>query len=163
MPLSNMGYRPISSYAYDDIYDELIKDKTFSTKSHIWGIGLLLGYILKRRSSNQPTSSVGGFVRIVVTYSQNKKDYPMYLDLLNFVYDHYAEGSNEKEKLKDLDKIAEGGIEYLKEEKEKLGSVPLDIPKIIQKVRELSNEENATEETKTSEEEDSDSAETEQS
>ena len=144
MPISNTGYRPISAYAYDDIYDELIKDKTFTNKSNIWGFGLLLGYILKRRSSTQPSSSVGGFVRIVDVYANSKKDFPMYLELLNFVYDHYAEGSSEKEKLKDLDKIGEGGIEYIKEQKAKLGSMPLDIPKIIQTVSELSNKENET-------------------
>jgi len=143
MPIS-IEYRPISNYAYDDIYDELIKDQTFSSKSHIWGIGLLLGYINKRRSVDQPTSSVGGFTRIMVSYSEHREEYPMYYELINFVYEHYAEGSNEKEKLKDLDKIAEGGIEFIKEEKAKLGSMPLDIPKIIQTVKEISEEENFT-------------------
>jgi len=143
MPIP-MGYRPISKYAYDDIYDVLIKDQTFSTKSHIWGMGLLLGYICDRRSVDQPTSSVGGITRIMLTYSQNKKDFPMFYELINFVYDHYAKGSNEKEKLKDLDKIAEGGIEFIIEEKAKLGSMPLDIPRIIQKLEEISEKENST-------------------
>ena len=67
----------------------------------------------------------------------------MRLNITNFIFDHYAEGSNEAEKLKDLEKIAEGGIEYLMEEKKKLGKIPLDITQVIQKVREVSNEENS--------------------
>ncbi len=144
MPINNLGYRPISQYAYGDFYDELIKDQTFTDKSNIWGIGLLLGYILKRRTENQPTSTVGGFTRIMVTYSQNKKDFPLFLETTNFIFDHYAEGEDEKAKLKDLDRIADGGIEYLKEEKQKLGNVPLDISKIIQKVKQVKEEENST-------------------
>ena len=144
MPITNLGYRPISHYAYDSFYDELIKDQTFTDKSNIWGIGLLLGYILKRRTPNQPTSSVGGMTRIMVTYTQNKKDFPLFLETTNFIFDHYAEGADEKAKLKDLDSIADGGIEYLIQQKQKLGKFPLDISKIIQEVKQIKEEENST-------------------
>ena len=143
MPIKSLGHRPISHYGYT-FYDELIKDETFTDKSNIWGIGLLLGYILKRRTKNQPTSTVGGLTRIMVTYTENKKDFPLFLETTNFIFDHYAVGADEKAKLKDLDRIADGGIEYLMEEKEKLGAAPLDISKIIQKVKQVEKEENST-------------------
>ena len=51
-----------------------------------------------------------------------------------FIFDHYAEGADERAKLKDMEKIAEGGIEFLMEQR-LAGEIP-DIAKVIQLIRE---------------------------
>ena len=63
-------------------------------------------------------------------YTRGLAEYPLFLDFVNFIFDHYAEGDDERAKLKDMEKIAEGGIELLMEQR--LGDSIPDIAKVIQ-------------------------------
>ena len=134
MPISSIGWRPTTKHT--EFYKQLIDAQVFTNKSYIFGVALALGYVLKRRSADQPTHRDGGFVRIMPVYTRGLADYPMFLDFTNFIFEHYAEGSDEKAKLKDMEKIAEGGIEFLMEQR--LGDSIPDIAKVIQLIREPS-------------------------
>ena len=116
MPITNNDWRPISSHP--EFQQKLIDDKIFSTKSYIFGISLALGFMLKRRSVEQPTHKDGGFARIMPIYQRGAETgkFPLFLDFANFIFDHYAEGNDERAQLKDMDKIAEGGLEFLIEQ-----------------------------------------------
>ena len=139
MPITNNDWRPISSHP--EFQQKLIDDKIFSTKSYIFGISLALGFMLKRRSVEQPTHKDGGFARIMPIYQRGAETgkYPLFLDFANFIFDHYAEGNDERAQLKDMDKIAEGGLEFLIEQNEQQGLKELDMTQIIQKIRDLDN------------------------
>ena len=128
MTIQNIDWRPTTNQP--DFYKELIDNRVFSNKSYIFGVALALGYVKKRRSAEQPNHKDGGFVRIMPVYTRGLADYPLFLDFANFIYDHYAEGKDERAKLKDMEKIAEGGIEFLMEQS-LAGSMP-DIAKVIQ-------------------------------
>ena len=128
MPINSIGWRPITNQP--EFYRELIEKGIFSNKSYIFGVALALGYVFKRRSADQPSHNDGGFVRIMPVYTRGLAEYPMFLDFANFIFDYYAEGKDERAKLRDMEKIAEGGIEFLKEQSLD-GTVP-DIAKVIQ-------------------------------
>ena len=113
MTIQNIDWRPITNQP--DFYKELIDNRVFSNKSYIFGVALALGYVKKRRSAEQPSHKDGGFVRIMPQLYTPEK-YPLFLDFANFIFDHYAEGANERAKLKDMERIAEGGIEFLMEQ-----------------------------------------------
>jgi hypothetical protein len=132
MTITNTDWRPITNQP--EFYKELIEKTIFSNQSHIFGVALALGYVFKRRSAEQPSHHDGGFVRIMPPYSNRLAEYPLYLDFTNFIFDHYAEGNDERAKLKDMEKIAEGGIELLMEQR--LGDSIPDIAKVIQLIRE---------------------------
>ena len=132
MPISNIDWRPTTNKP--EFYKQLIDAQVFTNKSYIFGVALALGYVLKRRSADQPTHRDGGFVRIMPVYTRGLADYPMFLDFTNFIFEHYAEGSDERAKLKDMEKIAEGGIEFLMEQR--LGDSIPDIAKVIQLITE---------------------------
>ena len=134
MTIQNIDWRPITNQP--DFYKELIDNRVFSNKSYIFGVALALGYVKKRRSAEQPNHKDGGFVRIMPVYTRGLADYPLFLDFANFIFDHYAEGKDERAKLKDMEKIAEGGIEFLMEQR--LGDSIPDIAKVIQLIREPS-------------------------
>ena len=127
MTIQNIDWRPITNQP--DFYKELIDNRVFSNKSYIFGVALALGYVKKRRSAEQPNHKDGGFVRIMPQLHTPEK-YPLFLDFANFIFDHYAEGKDERAKLKDMEKIAEGGIEFLMEQR--LGDSTPDIAKVIQ-------------------------------
>ena len=127
MPIINTGWRPTTNQP--DFYKELIENGIFSNKTYAFGVALALGYVFKRRSADQPTHKDGGFVRIMPQLHTPEK-YPLFLDFANFIFDHYAEGKDERAKLKDMEKIAEGGIEFLMEQR--LGDSIPDIAKVIQ-------------------------------
>ena len=134
MPITTKEWRPITEYS--QFYAKLEEhDKIFSNKSHIFGFVLALGYILKKRSTKQPTSSAGGFVRLLSPYQEQAKKYPMYMEISDFIFDHYAEGNGQRERLKDMDRIADAGIEFLMEEDEKQGLPKIDISQIIQAIK----------------------------
>ena len=132
MTIQNIDWRPITNQP--DFYKELIDNRVFSNKSYIFGVALALGYVKKRRSAEQPNHKDGGFVRIMAVYTRGHGEYPLFLDFTNFIFDHYAEGDGERAKLKDMEKIAEGGIEFLMEQR--LGDSIPDIAKVIQLIRE---------------------------
>ena len=132
MTIQNIDWRPTTNNP--DFYKELIDNRIFSNKSYIFGIALALGYVKKRRSAELPNPKDGGFVRIMPVYTRGLVDYPLFLDFTNFIFDHYAEGNDERAKLKDMEKIAEGGIEFLMEQS--LGGSSPDIAKVIQLIRE---------------------------
>ena len=134
MTIQNIDWRPITNQP--DFYKELIDNRVFSNKSYIFGVALALGYVKKRRSAEQPNHKDGGFVRIMPVYTRGLADYPLFLDFANFIFDHYADGKDERAKLKDMEKIAEGGIEFLMEQR--LGDEIPDIAKVIQLIREPS-------------------------
>jgi hypothetical protein len=92
--------------------------------------------MLKRRSTEQPRHKDGGFARIMPIYQHGAESgkFPLFLDFANFIFDHYAEGADERAKLKDMEKIAEGGIEFLMEQR--LGDSIPDIAKVIQLITE---------------------------
>ena len=127
MTIQNIDWRPTTNQP--EFYGELKDKGIFSTKSYIFGVALALGYVFKRRSADQPTHKDGGFVRIMPQLHTPEK-YPLFLDFANFIFDHYAEGKDERAKLKDMEKIAEGGIEFLMEQR--LGDSIPDIAKVIQ-------------------------------
>ena len=127
MPINSIGWRPITNQP--EFYKELIENGIFSNKTYAFGVALALGYVFKRRSADQPTHKDGGFVRIMPQLHTPEK-YPLFLDFANFIFDHYAEGKDERAKLKDMEKIAEGGIEFLMEQR--LGDSIPDIAKVIQ-------------------------------
>ena len=134
MPIDSIGWRPTTNQP--EFYDELREKGIFSTKSYIFGVALALGYVFKRRSAEQPNHKDGGSVRIMPVYTRGLAEYPLFLDFTNFIFDHYAEGADERAKLKDMEKIAEGGIEFLMEQR--LGDSIPDIAKVIQQIREPS-------------------------
>ena len=134
MTIQNIDWRPITNQP--DFYKELIDNRVFSNKSYIFGVALALGYVKKRRSAEQPNHKDGGFVRIMPVYTRGLADYPLFLDFANFIFDHYADGKDERAKLKDMEKIAEGGIEFLMAQR--LGDSIPDIAKVIQLIREPS-------------------------
>ena len=127
MPINSIGWRPTTNQP--EFYKELIESGVFSNKTYAFGVALALGYVFKRRSAEQPTHKDGGFVRIMPQLHTPEK-YPLFLDFANFIFDHYAEGKDERAKLKDMEKIAEGGIEFLMEQR--LGDSIPDIAKVIQ-------------------------------
>ena len=127
MPINSIGWRPTTNQP--EFYKELIENGIFSNKTYAFGVALALGYVFKRRSADQPTHKDGGFVRIMPQLHTPEK-YPLFLDFANFIFDHYAEGKDERAKLKDMEKIAEGGIEFLMEQR--LGDSIPDIAKVIQ-------------------------------
>ena len=127
MPINSIGWRPTTNQP--EFYKELIENGIFSNKTYAFGVALALGYVFKRRSADQPTHKDGGFVRIMPQLHTPEK-YPLFLDFANFIFDHYAEGDDERAKLKDMEKIAEGGIEFLMEQR--LGDSIPDIAKVIQ-------------------------------
>ena len=131
MTITNIDWRPITNQP--EFYKELTEKGIFSNKSYIFGVALALGYVFKRRSADQPTHKDGGFVRIMPQLHTPEK-YPLFLDFTNFIFDHYAEGADERAQLKDMEKIAEGGIEFLMEQR--LGDSIPDIAKVIQLIRE---------------------------
>ena len=133
MTIQNIDWRPTTNQP--EFYKELIENGIFSNKTYAFGIALALGYVFKRRSADQPTHRDGGFVRIMPQLHTPEK-YPLFLDFANFIFDHYAEGKDERAKLKDMEKIAEGGIEFLMEQR--LGDSIPDIAKVIQLIREPS-------------------------
>ena len=130
MTINNTDWRPRTNHP--DFYQALEKNNIFTNFSYSFGIALALGYVVKKRSKEQPTKR---FVetRVLVTYSNRVDEYPMFWDFINFVFDHYADGKDEKEQLKDLEKIAEGGIEFLMEQS--LEDIP-DMAKVIQQIKE---------------------------
>ena len=132
MPINSIGWRPTTNQP--EFYKELIENGIFSNKTYAFGVALALGYVLKRRSADQPTHRDGGFVRIMPVYTRGLADYPMFLDFTNFIFEHYAEGSDEKAKLKDMEKIAEGGIEFLMEQS--LNHTMPDIARVMQLIKE---------------------------
>jgi hypothetical protein len=127
MPINSIGWRPTTDQP--EFYKKLIDMGIFSNKTYVFGVALALGYVFKRRSADQPTHRDGGFVRIMPQLYTPEK-YPLFLDFANFIFDHYAEGDDERAKLKDMEKIAEGGIEFLMEQR--LGDSIPDIAKVIQ-------------------------------
>ena len=127
MPITRHGWPPTTNQP--DFYKELIDKGIFSNKTYVFGVALALGYVFKRRSADQPTHRDGGFVRIMPQLHTPEK-YPLFLDFANFIFDHYAEGNDERAKLKDMERIAEGGIEFLMEQS--LGGSSPDIAKVIQ-------------------------------
>ena len=127
MTIQNIDWRPTTNNP--DFYKQLVDNHIFSNKSYIFGVALALGYVFKRRSAEQPSHNDGGFVRIMPQLHTPEK-YPLFLDFANFIFDHYAEGKDERAKLKDMEKIAEGGIEFLMEQR--LGDSIPDIAKVIQ-------------------------------
>ena len=131
MTITNFDWRPITNQP--EFYKLLTNESVFTNKSYIFGVALALGYVFKRRSADQPTHRDGGFVRIMPQLHTPEK-YPMFLDFANFIFDHYAEGKDERAKLKDMEKIAEGGIEFLMEQR--LGDSIPDIAKVIQLITE---------------------------
>ena len=133
MPINSIGWRPTTNQP--EFYKELIENGIFSNKTYAFGVALALGYVFKRRSAEQPNHKDGGFVRIMPQLYTPEK-YPLFLDFANFIFDHYAEGKDERAKLKDMEKIAEGGIEFLMEQR--LGGEITDIAKVIQLIREPS-------------------------
>ena len=133
MTIQNIDWRPTTNKP--EFYKELIEKGIFSNKSHIFGVALALGYVFKRRSAEQPSHNDGGFVRIMTPYTHGIAEYPLYLDFTNFIFEHYAEGNDERARLKDMEKIAEGGIELLMEQR--LGDSIPDIAKIIQLIRKV--------------------------
>ena len=134
MPITNNDWRPISSHP--EFQQKLIDDKIFSGKSYIFGISLALGFMLKIRSAEQPTHKDGGFARIMPVYQRGQENgkFPLFLDLANFIFDHYAEGADERAQLKDMEKIAEGGIEFLMEQS--LNQTMPDIARVMQLIQE---------------------------
>jgi len=131
LTIENIDWRPITDHP--EFYEKLIKQNLFNNKSYIFGVALALGYILNRKSATAPSHRDGGFVRIMVTYDDREK-YPYYNDFLNFLFEHVAKGSDEPEKLKDLNKIADGGIEYLIDQDTQQHLEHLDISQIIQDI-----------------------------
>ena len=133
MPINSIGWRPTTNQP--EFYKKLIDMGIFSNKTYAFGVALALGYVFKRRSAEQPTHRDGGFVRIMPQLYTPEK-YPLFLDFANFIFDYYAEGADERAQLKDMEKIAEGGIEFLMEQR-LAGEIP-DIAKVIQLIREPS-------------------------
>ena len=131
MTIQNIDWRPTTNQP--EFYKELIEKGIFSNKSYIFGVALALGYVFKRRSADQPTHRDGGFVRIMPQLHTPEK-YPLFLDFANFIFDHYAEGNDERAKLKDMEKIAEGGIEFLMEQS--LNQTMPDIARVMQLIQE---------------------------
>ena len=132
MTIQNIDWRPTTNNP--DFYKQLVDNHIFSNKSYIFGVALALGYVKKRRSAEQPNHKDGGFVRIMPVYTRGLADYPLFLDFANFIFDHYAEGKDERAKLKDMEKIAEGGIEFLMEQS--LNHTMPDIARVMQLIKE---------------------------
>ena len=139
MGLTGANWRPIT--AHEDFYDKLCsKEINFvGGKLYLFGIAIALGFILGKRSTQISTMENGMFYPFQ-SYQDTEK-YPVFLELLDYVFDYYAEGTNERAKHKDIEKIADGGIEFLMEEFDKqpdkksvdLSSVILDIKQILEK------------------------------
>ena len=131
IPLEDIGWRARTNQK--PFYKKLEDEKIFGGRGYIWGFALALGYILKKRSEKQPNEDVG-FLRVFVSFTDVKK-YPLYFDFTNFIFDHYAIGDTTSEKFKDMDKIAEAGIEFLKSESEKQGLLNIDMSQILQEIK----------------------------
>jgi len=136
IPLENIGWR--ASTNQKPFYKKMEDEKIFGGgtgqgRGYIWGFALALGYILKKRSEKQPNADTG-FLRVFVSFTDKEK-YPLYFDFANFIFDHYALGDSTSEKFKDMDKIAEAGIEFLMSESEKQGLPNVDMSQIIQAVK----------------------------
>ena len=129
--LEDIGWR--ASTNQKPFYKKLEDEKIFGGRGYIWGFALALGYILKKRSEEQPNADVG-FLRVFVAFTNTEK-YPLYFDFANFIFDHYAIGDTTAKKFQDMDKIAESGIEFLMSESEKQGLPNIDMSQIIQTVK----------------------------
>jgi len=130
MPFKIRTWRPDT--AYDNFYEKLLNDKFVTGKAYLFAIATVLGFMLKKRSAqNLPLESVSFYP--LISYEDLKK-YPIVMEFLNYVFDHYAQGTNEREKQKDIEKIADGGIEFLMEEYEKHDLGYLDLSLLIEKV-----------------------------
>jgi hypothetical protein len=139
MPLSIPGWRPVT--AHDDFYEKLTtlspknREKFVSGKAYLFGIATVIGFILNRRSAQTSTMQNGMFYPLN-SYRMTEK-YPMFLQFFDYLCDHYARGVNEREKLNDIEHIADGGIEFLMEEFDNQNINRLDLSLLLQKVNEL--------------------------
>ncbi len=131
MPLT-IQWRPNS--AHYDFYKRLENEKFISGSAYLFGIALTLGVVLQRRSTNSEYHSLSFYA--LNSYGDHDK-YPMYLELVNYAIEHFANGNNEREKLKDLERIADGGIEFLIGENENNNLGHLDVTLLLQKVKKL--------------------------
>jgi hypothetical protein len=103
--------------AFSDFYNKLSEgpDSKFNGKAELFVVGLVIGFLNDKRNSNEKPFE---FVRFSHFFD------PKYSDLktiIEMIYVTMAKGKNDNEKWQDILKIADGGMEYLKEHYDKTG------------------------------------------
>ncbi|MGY5151901.1 MAG: hypothetical protein ACW9XA_06500 [Candidatus Nitrosopumilus sp. bin_6a] len=127
--------------AFSDFYKKLCEgsDSKFNGKAELFVVGLVLGFLNNKRNLTEKPFEM---VRFSHFHDKKRSDLKTIIEM---IYATMAEGKNDNEKWQDMLKIADGGIEYLKEHYDKTGDnvdasiLIKDVEKLIDgKVKEIS-------------------------
>ena len=102
---------------FSDFYKKLCdgSENKFNGKAELFVVGLVLGFLHNKRNSNEKPVE---FVRFSHFYDAKYSDLKTIIEM---IYVTMAQGKNDNEKWQDMLKIADGGMEYLKEHYDKTG------------------------------------------
>jgi len=103
--------------AFSDFYRKLCdgSESKFNGKAELFVVGLVLGFLNNRRNIDEKPFEM---VRFSHFHDVNRSDLKTIIEM---IYATMAEGKTDNEKWQDVLKIADGGIEYLKEHYDKTG------------------------------------------
>lgn len=103
--------------AFSDFYKKLSEgpNSKFNGKAELFVVGLVLGFLNNKRNTDEKPFE---FVRFSHFYDVKRSDLKTIIEM---IYTTMAQGKNDNEKWQDMLKIADGGIEYLKEHYSKTG------------------------------------------
>jgi len=104
--------------AFSDFYNTLTDgaNSKFNGKSELFVVGLTLGFLHDRRNDKEKRFEFG---RYSFFLDPKRSDLRAIIDM---VYGTIAQGKNDNAKWTDILKIADGGIEFLKEHYDKSGN-----------------------------------------
>jgi len=103
--------------AFSDFYNKMTEgnESKFNGKAELFVVALVLGFYHNRRNNDPKPFE---FIRFSHFYDAKRSDLKTIIEM---IYSIMAQGKNNNEKWQDVLKIADGGIEYLKEHYDKTG------------------------------------------
>ncbi len=118
--------------AFSDFYKKLCEgsDSKFNGKSELFVVGLVLGFLNNKRNLIEKPFEMTRFSHF---YDKKRSDLKTIIEM---IYATMAQGKNDSEKWQDMLKIADGGIEYLKEHYDKTGD-NIDASILIKNIEKL--------------------------
>ena len=105
---------------HHSFYDTLKKIKTFSGDMHIFPVAVVIGFLLKRERMETDTGDAGNILEIGSLFEPDQWPDPDWFKfskeiVFDLIWTHHLVGKNRTEKQTALEKMADGGIEYLME------------------------------------------------
>jgi len=113
---------------HHSFYDTLKTIKAFSFDMHIFPVAVVIGFLLGRERTETDTGDSGNILEIGSLFAPEQWPEPDWFKfskeiVFDLIWTHHLVGKNRTEKQNALEKMADGGIEYLMEMHRRYGKI----------------------------------------